>query len=69
MLDAALLMTTILYTDKGGLILIKDELGEWAPKKRIRHKIHEFAYLLAGIRYAASTIRLLVKMHGNVTVL
>jgi hypothetical protein len=28
LLNAALLMTTILYTDKGGLILIKDELGD-----------------------------------------
>jgi hypothetical protein len=26
--NAAHLMTTILYTDKGGLILIKDELGD-----------------------------------------
>ena len=27
--------TTILYTDKGGLILKKDELGDWASKKRM----------------------------------
>ena len=35
----------------------------------MRLKIHVLAYLLAGIRYAASTIRLLRKMLGKDTIL
>jgi len=51
-------MTTTLYTDKGGLILTKDELGDWVSKKRMWDANNE-----CGIRHLKNRCLTLPRRH------